>query len=145
MTWGFEKTTCGASVDIAAKSAYELAGKANRVFFRVANTGRSNRSIGHCEFANNGCKLGGMFPLLGLCPFRRNEDIKDVVAESIQVFAAAVSKGDIQTSDFELDTSNAGVGIDFFVNSADVNSADVSNSAELWSQLYDEYSFLYSL
>ena len=125
MSWGFEKTTCSVNVDIAAKSAYELAGKENRVFYKVANTGRSNRSIGHCEFANNGCKVGGFISLPG-CPTRRNEDVKDVVAESIQVFAAAVSKGDIQTSDFELDTSNAGVGIDLFVN-----SAEIPNSAEL--------------
>lgn len=127
LSWGFEKSTCSVNVDIAAKSAYELAGKDNRVFYRVANTGRSNRSIGHCEFADNGCKVGGLFSLPG-CPSRRNGDVKDVMAESIQVFVAAVSKGDIQTSDFELDTSNAGVGIEVFVNSADVL---VPNMAEL--------------
>jgi len=124
LSWGFERATCAVTVDIAAKSAYELAGKENRVFFRVANTGQTS-GFGHCEFSNRGCKVIGNI-ILPNYPNSKNDNIKDVVAESIRVFAAAVSKGSIKAGDFELDASNAGVGIEVFLN-----SDDVSNSAEL--------------
>ena len=50
--------------------------------------------------------------LLG-CIVRRNEDVRDLVAEvNPSLCRSAASKGDIQSSDFKLDTSNVGVGID---------------------------------
>jgi len=112
LVWGFEKTTCGTDINLAAKPAYELSGVNNRVFFRANNA--NNRQVRHCEFADNGCSL--------VCPNSNpNNNVKDIVAKSIQVFATSVLNGGrIRTSDFQFDTSNDSVPIDVFINSDSV-------------------------
>mmetsp|Transcript_13056 Transcript_13056/g.13991 ORF Transcript_13056/g.13991 Transcript_13056/m.13991 type:complete len:341 (+) Transcript_13056:69-1091(+) len=109
LLWGFEKTTCGIKIDLAAKSAYELSGVKNRVFFRANNS--NNRNVRHCEFADRGCAVA--------CPNSKpNNNVKDIVAQSIQVFATSVLKGgSIRPSDFHFDTSNDSVLIDVFIDS----------------------------
>merc|ERR1712238_258195 len=112
LVWGFEKTTCATNINQAAKPAYELSGDTNRVFFRANNA--NNRNVRHCEFADNGC------PVICRNP-NPNNNIKDIVAKSIQVFATSVlNGGHIQTSDFQFDTSNGSVPIDVFINSDSV-------------------------
>ena len=112
LSWGFERRTCAVDPKIAGKSQYNLSGENNRVFFR-ANNG-SARGVGHCDFTDSGC---GPLPF---CPNPQNDDVKDVVAESIKVFAAGVVAGSISKSNFGFDTTNPSVPIDVFVNSEDV-------------------------
>ncbi|VEU34244.1 unnamed protein product [Pseudo-nitzschia multistriata] len=111
LTWGFERQTCGVDPAIAGKSEYKLSGESNRVFYRIDN--QDTRSVGHCEFTDSGC-----FPVpIPNCPDPKNDDVKDVVAEAIQAFAASVSSGSIDKSNFDFDTANPSVPISVFVNS----------------------------
>lgn len=124
LAWGFERKTCGATIDIAGRGAYELSGDNNRVFFR-ANNG-SNRKVGHCEFTDTGCG-----PLPGCPSVAKTSDVKDVMAKSIQVFVGSVVRGSVRTSDFQFSTANDMVPIDVFVNTEAVEpaSATVPNEA----------------
>jgi hypothetical protein len=84
LVWGFEKTTCGVTVDMAAKAAYEISPKASRVFYQVKNP---DEKTTHCIFTDDGC-FGP------LCPAKQvGFWVRQAVADSLVPFVKVLTTG----------------------------------------------------
>jgi len=112
LAWGFETQTCSVDPKKGGKAAYELSNDDHRVFFRVRNGVRGSR-VGHCEFTDKGC---GIFACKTRSP--QNNDVKTVIAKSIQIFATGIVHGrKVSREDYDrLDTSNDTVNIEVYIN-----------------------------
>lgn len=84
LNWGTSKTSCGVTVNNAAKASYEATVGAGRVFYKVNN---DNDGKGHCDFADNGC----YGPVCGLSD--NAELVRETVAFSVNQFIQSL-KGD---------------------------------------------------
>jgi len=89
LDWGFTETTCAVTVDLAAKSAYEVSDDTQRVLYRVPNP---EKKITHCIFTDNGCPF---------CPANEAGDwVRKSVGETISVFIKAVASSYFTKSKF---------------------------------------------
>lgn len=77
LNWGTSKTSCGVTLNNAAKASYVATVDAGRVFYQVNN---NNDGKGHCDFSDNGC-YGA------ICSLSDNaETVRQTVAFSVNRF-----------------------------------------------------------